>query len=112
MSLFLVAGFIIGGTVVGLSIHFQKTPVTSARIAQTRSTTTSLATTTLTTTSLATTTNKPAVKDHVLMLNTQFSSNVPMVIGLDGESVLQFNCLIYNLTYHYCDKNLVINDES
>ena len=94
----MVAGLITGGTVVGLSIHFTKMPVTSARIAQTTSTTTSLTTTTLTTTSLATTTNKPAVKDHVLMLSTgsfQFSSNVPMVIGLDGESVLQFYCLLY-----------------
>ena len=76
--MFLVAGLIIGGTVVGLSIHFTKMPITSARIAQTTSTTKSL----------ATTTNKPAVKDHVLMLNTYKSSNVPMVIGLDGESVL------------------------
>ena len=74
----LVASLIIGGTVVGLSIHFTKMPITSARIAQTASTTTSL----------ATTTNKPAVKDHVLMLSTLTSSNVPMVIGLDGESVL------------------------
>ena len=47
-------------------------------------------TTTLTTTSLATTTNKPAVKDHVLMLSTRKLSNVPMVIGLDGESVCNF----------------------
>ena len=77
LLLLLVAGLIIGGTVVGLSIHFTKMPITSARIAQT----TSLATTTLTTTSLATTTNKPAVKDHVLMLSTKKSSNVPIVIG-------------------------------
>ena len=78
--LFLIAGLIIGGTVVGLSIHFTKTPVTSTTIAPT----------TLTMTSLVTTTNKPAVKDHVLMLSTLESSNVPMVFGLDGESVLQF----------------------
>ena len=73
----LVASLIIGGPVVGLSIHFTKMPITSARIAQT----TSLATKTLTMTSLATTTNKPAVKDHVLMLSTKKSSNVPIVIG-------------------------------
>ena len=85
MLLFLVASLIIGGPVVGLSIHFTKMPITSARIAQTTSTKTSL----------ATTTNKPAVKDHVLMLSTLYSSNVPMVIGLDGESVLQFYCLLY-----------------
>ena len=72
LLLFLIASLIIGGTVVGLSIHFTKMPITSARNAQTTSTTT----------------NKPAVKDHVLMLNTYKSSNVPMVIGLDGESVL------------------------
>ena len=76
----LVAGLIIGGTVVGLSIHFTKMPITPARIAQTTSTTT----------------NKPAVKDHVLMLSTDyFLSNVPMVIGLDGESVLQFYFLLH-----------------
>ena len=94
MLLFLVASLIIGGTVVGLSIHFTKMPITSARIAQTTSKTTSLATTTLTTTSLATTTNKSTVKDHVLMLSTREFSNVPMVIGLDGESVLQFYCFL------------------
>ena len=112
MLLFLVASLIIGGTVVGLSIHFTKMPITSARIAQTTSKTTALAATTLTTTSFATTTNKSTVKDHVLMLSNKESSNVPMVIGFDGESVLQFYCLSYNLTYHYCGKNLVINDDS
>ena len=76
--MFLVAGLIIGGSVVGLSIHFTKMPITSARIAQTASATT----------------NKPAVKDHVLMLSTREFSNVPMVIGLDGESVLQFYCFL------------------
>ena len=92
LLLLLVTGLIIGGTVLGLSVHFTNMPVTS------------------TMRSLATTTNKPAVKDQVLMLSTRYSTNVPMVIGLDGESVLQFYCFIYNLTYHYCDKNLVIND--
>ena len=86
--MFLIASLIIGGTVVGLSIHFTKMPITSARIAQTTSKTTSLATTTLTTT------NKSTVKDHVLMLSTREFSNVPMVIGLDGESVLQFYCFM------------------
>ena len=58
-------------------------------------TSTTIAPTTLTTTSLTTTTNKPDVKDHVLMLSTTRSSNVPMVIGLDGEAVLQLNYLIF-----------------
>ena len=87
----LVAGLIIGGTVLGLSVHFTKMPVTSTRIAQTTLTTTSLATTT---------TNKPAVKDHVLMLSTVNSTNVPMVIGLKGEFVWQFYCFIFILAYN------------
>ena len=86
--LFLIAGLIIGGTVVGLSVHFTKMPVTS----------TTIASTTLTTTSLETTTNKPVVKDHVLMLSTFRSSNVPMVIGLDGEYVLQFIVFYMNIS--------------
>ena len=58
--LFLVAGVIIGGTVVGLSVHFAKT------------------------------TKKPAMKDHVFALTSLESKKVPMVIGLDGESVSPF----------------------
>ena len=98
--LFLVVGLVIGGTVVGLSVHFTKMPVTSTTIAPTTSTMTSLATTTI----------KPAVKDHVLMLSTAYFTNVSMVFGLDGESVLQFYCLLY--LHIIIVKNLVINDES
>ena len=77
----------IGGTTVGLSIYFTNASVTSTTIAPITTETTSLATTTYltTTTSLTTkTTNKPDVKDYVLMLSTYNSSNVPMVIGTNG----------------------------
>ena len=37
------------------------------------------------TTSLATTTIEPVAKDAVLLLNTQWSENVPMVIGYNGK---------------------------
>ena len=65
LLLFLLAGLIIGRTVVELSVHFTKA------------------------------TNRPDVKDHVLMLSTAYFTNVSMVFGLDGESVLQFYCLLY-----------------
>ena len=76
----------IGGTVVGLSLYFTKTPVSSTTIAPTSLTSTSLATTT---------TSKPAVEDHVLMLSTADARNVPMVIGFDGESCLSFYCFMF-----------------
>ena len=82
--LILFAGLLIGGTVVFLSLYFTQTPVSSTTIAPTTSP------------SFATkTTNKPDVKGHVLMLSTYYSSNVPMVIGLDGESVLPFYSIIF-----------------
>ena len=78
---------------MGLSVHFTQPPIYSTTTAPTSTTsklfatTTSLTTTTLITTSLATTTNKPAVKDHVLMLTTKSGwNNVSMVIGFGGES--------------------------
>ena len=64
MLLFLLAGFFIGGTVVGLSVGL---PDKCER----------------------------CEKDHVLMLSTKELSNVPMVIGFDGESVLQLNGSIF-----------------
>ena len=96
--LFLVAGVVIGGTVVGLSVHITKMPITSTAIKPTTLTTTSLT---------STTANVPAVKDHVLMLSTYKTSDVPMVIGLDGESFLQFDCFnCFVLTYFYCQQLL------
>ena len=75
----------IGGTVVGLSVHFTQPPIYSTTTAPTSTTSKSFATTTsLTTTTLITT--SLAVKEHVLMLSTRDSRNVPMVIGFGGES--------------------------
>ena len=83
----MVVGLVISGTTIGLSIYFTKTPVTSTTIASiTTVTTSSIPTTSLATTTPSTTrtTNKPDVKDYVLMLSTYNSSNVPMVIGING----------------------------
>lgn len=41
--------------------------------------------TTTSTTSVATTTTEPKLKEAVLVLSTYTSSNVPMVIGFNGE---------------------------
>ena len=82
----LFIGLPIIGTVVGLSVYFTQRPDCATTIAPTTSATTTSATTTTNTT--------PAVKDHVLLLSTKSSKNIPMVIGLNGEPVLPFYSVI------------------
>ena len=74
--LFLVIGLVIFGTTVGLSIYFTKKSVVSTTIAPI--------------TPITTTTNKQAEENYVLMLSTYNSTNVPMVIGINGKLVLHY----------------------
>ena len=77
--LFLAALLGIGALVVGLSIYFTKNQVGSS---------TSAPTTSLTTAATTIVTSSP-VEKAVLVISTFWTSNLPLVIGLNGAAIFQ-----------------------
>ena len=93
LFLCVIAVLLIGGIAIGLTLHF--TRVSTTTISTTALVTTTQAptvegdsTTSISTTSLVTTTQTPTINEVVLMLSTSQASNVPMIIGFNGESVV------------------------
>ena len=106
--LYLVALLIIGVLIVGLSIYFRKIRENLVW-SSTSAPTTSLTTAAITPTSLKSTapisltstapasfksttieTTESPTKEAVLVLSTYSQNNVPLVVGLNGEAILQF----------------------